>query len=176
MGIAAKGLRVVIPAVIAGLALNGCWFYSFTGASIPSHLSTIAIPLAVDNSTNTLTALDEQLTTRLVRRFVEQTRLSLQRDEQVADATLSARIDRYTNLPASVTGEERAALNRVTISVSIDYFDRVRDEPIIQRTFSNFEEYDPADPERGLDGELDAALAVLDKIADDVFTEATSNW
>ncbi len=153
-----------------------CSYYSFTGATIPSHLSTIAIPLVEDNSISTLTTLDDAMTALLVDRFVGQTRLSLQPDESQADVLLRARIDRYGNQPASVGGQERATLNRVTISVTTDYLDRTKDEVIFSRSFSSFEEYDPTDPERGLAGEEDAARAVLEKIADDIFTAATSNW
>lgn len=158
------------------LIASGCAYYSFTGATIPSHLSTIYIPLVEDNTISTLTTMDDELTALLVDRFVGQTRLSLQPDETQADVVLRARIDRYANQPASVGGQERATLNRVTISVSAEYVDVTNDETIFTRTFSSFEEYDPTDPERGLAGEEDAALAILEQIADDIFTAATSNW
>ena len=162
----------------AGLLLlaGGCRIYSFTGASIPSHLSTVAIPLVEDNSVNTLTGLDEQLTEMLLQRFVRQTRLSLSTNEDEADAVLRVRIDRYGNAPASVGGNERATLNRVSLSVFVTYRDQKENSDILDRTFTSFEEYDPSDPEQGLTGETDAAIAALEKIADDIFTAATSNW
>lgn len=169
-------LRRLWTLVAIVVAASGCAYYSFTGAVIPSHLNTIAIPLAEDNSISTLVDLDESLTSLLVDRFVGQTRLSLQPDQEQADALISARIDRYQNQPASVGGQERATLNRVTISVTTEYIDRTKDEVIFSRSFSSFEEYDPTDPERGLSGEEDAARAVLEKIADDIFTAATSDW
>lgn len=161
-------------AVIGFLA--GCGYYSFTGASIPAHLQTIAVPLVEDNSVNTLTALDEQFTEMLLQRFVRQTRLRLETDEEAADAVLRVRIDRYVNTPTSVGGDERATLNRVTIAAYVSYFDRTNDTSILDRSFSAFEEYNPNDPEQGLTGEVDAARAALEKVADDIFTAATSNW
>lgn len=158
------------------LILSGCAYYSFTGATIPSHLSTIAIPLVEDATISTVTTMDEEMTALLVDRFVGQTRLSLQPDETQADVVLRARIERYMNQPASVGGQERATLNRVTISVSVEYVDRTKDETLFTRSFSSFEEYNPVDPERGLAAEEDAVLAILEQIADDVFTAATSNW
>ena len=159
--------------VLTGLLFApGCAYYSFTGASIPEHLNTIAIPQVVDNSFNTIPSLSDELTERLVNRFVRQTRLSLAPSEEDADAVLIVEIQRYTNAPSSVSGEERAARNRVTISVSVRYIDQTRDEELLQRTFSSFEEYDPLN----LDDEVVAALAALDNLADDIFTAATSNW
>jgi hypothetical protein len=162
--------------VILALALvfAGCAYYSFTGATIPERFDTIAIPLATDDSRNPLPTLDEALTERLTNRFVQQTRLALETNEADADVVLSTRITRYVNEPTAVRGDERAAQNRVTIAVAVRYVDQVEDRPLIDRTFTSFEQYDPVAD--GPDGEEAAALAALDNIADDVFTAATSNW
>ena len=171
-------LRFVVVALLAASCLlpTGCRVYSFTGASIPSHLQTVAIPLAVDNSINTLTALDEQFTELLLQRFVRQTRLVLETTPEDADALLTTRIERYANTPASVGGQEQATLNRVTISVHVLYRDQTNDTDLLNQSFSAFEVFDPSDPEQGLTGEIDAAAAAMEKIADDIFTAATSNW
>lgn len=168
-------LRLGLVSSVALLALvAGCSYYSFTGASIPAHLNTIAIPLSEDNSVNTLVNLDEDFTELLLARFVQQTRLALQPDETEADAVLRVRIDRYSNLPTSVSGEETATLNRVTMNVTVVYTDRVNNGELLNRSFSSFEEYDPVT--QGIEGEKEAALVVLDDIANDIFTAATSNW
>lgn len=153
--------------------LQGCSYYSFSGVSIPAHLNTIAIPLAEDQSVGPLTLLDESLTELMIERFVQQTRLSLVEDETEADVLLTAQITRYTNAPTSVTGQERAQYNRVTISVAAQYINQV-DDDVLQRTFSGFDDYDAL--EGGLEAEESAALAALENIADDLFTAATSNW
>lgn len=171
-------VRIVLRLALLTVLLSsaGCGVYSFTGASIPSHLQSVAIPLVEDNSVNTLTALDEQFTEMLLQRFVRQTRLRLETTEENADAILSARIDRYANRPASVGGNEQATLNRVTLAVTVTYQDQKENSTLLDRSFTAFEEYDPADPEQGLTGEVEAARAALEKIADDIFTAATSNW
>ena len=149
-----------------------CSYYSFTGATIPQHLETIAIPLVEDVSTSPVTSLDNSLTQLLVDRFVGQTRLSLEPNEAEADAVLTVQIQRYVNEPAAVGGQERAQLNRVSISVTATYSDRVENREIFQRQFSSSEEYPPSD----LNQEVLAAGTVLENIADDIFTAATSNW
>jgi len=164
--------KYLLAAALLVLVGPGCAYYSFSGATIPEHLSTIAIPLAEDRSVSTIAGLDEQMTRLLVDRFVSQTRLSLEPAAPDADAVLTATIDRYQNQPTSVGGGERATRNRVTISVTVVYRDQVEDREILRRTFSGFEDFDAADP----DQEDEAAIAALVKIADDVFTAATSNW
>jgi len=157
-----------------GLMTSGCAYYSFSGATIPSQLNTVAVPLAIDNTISPVNTLDQDLTDMLTSRFVGQTRLELQTNEQQADALLTARIQSYENAPTSVGGDERASRNRVTIRVAVTYYDQAEDQQMLSQTFSSFGEYDPA--QSGLDGERTAAQEALENIAEDVFTAATSNW
>lgn len=154
------------------LFLNGCGFYSFTGATIPQHVETVAIPLVEDLTSNPITDLGGRLTERLVDRFVGQTRLQLSSDEAQADALLTSEIRQYTVQPAAVGGQNTARLNRLTISVAATYNDQEEEQQVFQRSFSSSIEYDPTD----LASEEAAAAEILDNIADDIFTAATSNW
>lgn len=164
----------LIVLFVLGLSASGCAYYSFSGATIPSRLDTVAIPLAIDNTISPVNTLDQDLTSLLTDRFVGQTRLRLQNNEQQADAVLQARIQSYENAPTSVSGDETAARNRVTIRVAVTYTDQVEDQELLEQTFSSFGEYDPATG--GLDAERAAAQTALENIADDIFTAATSNW
>ena len=166
------GLAIALLGLV--LAASGCAYYSFTGATIPANLNTVAIPLVEDNSLSPLTTLDEELTELLTTRFVQQTRLRLETNEDEADVVLTARIDRYTNAPTSVSGQERAEFNRVTLTVSVRYFNRVEDKEFFQRSFNSFDDYDPI--QGGLEEEEMAARNALENIAEDIFTVATSNW
>lgn len=172
----ARGLPVVWAAVLLLTvgSLTGCSFYSFSGASIPSHLETIAIPIAQDNSSSPFNALGTRLTDVLTDRFVDRTSLSLTTNDADADALLTARIERYTNRPTGVSGEERATTNQVTIRVRVRYVDQVNDEELVNQTFSGVANYNPV--EAGLAGEEQASRLALQNVADDIFTNATSNW
>lgn len=169
-----RELILAVVALAAGLTVvPGCAFYSFSGATLPSHLQTIAVPLVEDRSSNSIPGLGDDLTSMLTDQFVNRTRLSLADNTTGADVALECAIDEYTNRPSSVTGDQQAALNRVTIRVSARYFDQARDSLLLDQQFSSFEEYDPS---QGLDGEAAAAQAALETLASDIFTAATSNW
>jgi len=158
--------------LLVSVLLPGCGWYSFSGASIPDHIDNISIPLVQDNSVSRISTLDAQMTELLINRFVRQTRLSLATRPENANASLMVTITRYQNLPTSVSGNERATRNRVTITASVKYVDQVEDQSLLDRSFSAYEEYDPLSPEQ----EAIAALAILDKLVDDIFTASTSNW
>jgi hypothetical protein len=116
--------------------------------------------------------MDQVLTDFLIERFARQTRLGLEPDENAADAVLVTAIDQYRNEPVAVTGDEVAALNRITITVNVRYLDRVEDEERLARSFTASEQYDATQIEL----EEETAVAVLRQIADDAFTAATSDW
>ena len=156
------------------LALAGCGVYSFSGATIPDRLRTVAVPLAEDRSTGGPPALDRLLTDVLVARFADRSRLSLEPDEAEADAVVRATIERFAVAPAAVTSDGNLAqLNRVSIAVRVVVEDRVEPGELLSRTFTATEDYAPS---AGLQGEADAAAAVLEQIARDAFTAATSDW
>lgn len=166
--------RAVRAFALAAVALVGssCAYYSFSGATLPSRLETIAVPLVEDETATSIPGLSDRFTSDLTDRFVNQTRLSLASSVEDADVVLEGTIQGYTNQPTSVTGEE-ARLNRVTVRVNVRYYDQVQDSVLLDQTFSSFEEYDP---QEGLDGERQAAFAALETLAGDIFTSATSDW
>jgi hypothetical protein len=166
---AVVGLLVAFAA-----SLSGCTVYSFSGANIPSHLETIAIPIAQDNTSNPVNRLGTTLTDLLTDRFVDRTSYSLTTNDEGADALLTARIQRYTNRPTGVSGDERATTNEITIEVQVRYVDQKKGEELLTQTFSGAASYDPV--EAGLEGERQAAQNALENVTDDIFSTATSNW
>ena len=155
------------------LASAGCGVYSFSGASIPEHLRTVAVPIAEDRAGGGTPGIDRLLTDALVSLFADRSRLSLEPDEAEADAVVRATIERYAVAPAAVTGDDRAALNRVSLAVRVVVRDRVEDRDLLDRSFTAAEDFSP---DEGLQGEADAATAALEQIARDAFTAATSDW
>lgn len=157
---------------IGTLALSGC-AYSFSGASIPERLQTVAIPLAEDRAAGGPAALGQRLTDALVERFADRSRLSLSADEDGADAVVRATIEQYTVAPVAVTGSNLADLNRVSIAVRVVVADRVEARDLLDRTFTATEDFAPAE---GPQGEAEAAERAVAQVARDAFTAATSDW
>ena len=173
---AARTERRAVPLLVLFLCwcLGGCGAYSFSGATIPSDIETIAIPIVDDRSTSPFSSLGSDLTDLLVNRFVNQTRLSLSTDNANADARLDVVVQRYTNEPTTVGGDERATANRVTITVQVEYLDQVNDEVFLSRSFSGSSDYSPLNDD--LQGSEEATQRALEDLADSIFSQATSNW
>jgi hypothetical protein len=154
--------------------LEGCFRYSFTGAAIPANVSTIYIPFFPDNSSSGLADLSEQLSGALVNRFVNQTRLRLVTNAEQGDILIDGNITSYSNRPFTVSGDETASLNRVQISVRASFRYADEERPRFDKAFTGQAEYDPAD--NPIDGELEAAAAAMQNIAQSMFNDSVGRW
>ena len=168
-----SALRLWRVAALAALVGLGAGCYTFSGASLPPDLRTVAIPPVESRASGGPADLDQRLTDALVERFADRTRLSLETDEAEADMVVRATVERYTLTPAAVTGDEVASLNRVTLGVRVVVTDQLADEELLAQTFTANADYSPAE---GLAGEADAAARALEQVAQDAFTAATSDW
>ncbi|MBD3409243.1 MAG: hypothetical protein GF419_03475 [Ignavibacteriales bacterium] len=163
---------LLLPALIVIFTDCGGCPYSFTGASLPPHLETIAIPYAVDKSGSGEPGLRETFTEELIQQFIDDNNFQIA-DRSDADALLDCAITSVRDQYAAVTAGETAQTRRITVTVSVDYKDLVERKTLMSRQFSNYAEY-------AAGGGLDARKAALDeaveKICEDITLEVVSGW
>jgi len=158
---------------LSGAMFNfGCGAYSFTGASVPAHLNTIAIPIAEDRSPAAIPGLREILTNELIQKFISDN--SLQVSERAnADATLECIITSVTDAPAIVSAGEEVTSRRVTINIKVIYKDLVKKNTIFENNFNNYGDYVPGQTENNRDSAIESAV---DKISEDILLAVVSGW
>jgi hypothetical protein len=162
----------LLPALLAALilVLPGC--YSFTGASVPSHLKTIAIPLLDDQSGFGEPNLREDMTTALITAFTNDNTLRIA-DRSSADAVLEGVILPIKDGPLVVTGGEQVTTNRITISVKMTFQDLKLRKKVWEKTFTNTGDYDPGG---GFTAREEGIQEATRKITDDVLLDTVSGW
>jgi hypothetical protein len=149
-----------------------CCSYSFTGASVPEHLKTIAIPVADDRSGAGQPGLRELLTTQLTQKFIDDNSLRVA-DRVNANASLDCVISSYSDAPSVVNSGETVQTRRITIGVQVIYKDLVKRKTIFEQTFSNYGDY----PASGTLLDRQNAIGVaIDKITEDILLAAVSGW
>lgn len=152
--------------------LSGC-SYSFTGASVPEHLKTIAIPVGIDRSASGEPALGESFTNELIQKFIDDNTLRVT-EKVKADALLECTITTLTDSPAVVSGGENVTSRRINISVKAIYKDLVKRKTIFEKNFSNYGDYTN-------EGDIitvrnEAIATAIDKITEDILIGVVSNW
>lgn len=157
---------------ISVLNFTGCCAYSFTGASVPPHLKTIAIPIAEDRSGSGEPGLRELFTEKLTRFFIEDNSLEVA-ERTNADAIVECSIVSLTSGPAVITGGETVSSLRITISVKAVYKDLVQRKTVFDKNFSNYGDYAASG---SFDDRRAAIDLALDRIAEDILLETVSGW
>ncbi|CUS97087.1 LptE family protein [Candidatus Kryptobacter tengchongensis] len=163
-------LKFVIFAI--ALSIYGCR-YSFTGASVPSHLKTIAIPVFDDQSGYGRATLREELTNKIVERFIQDNTLKVA-DKNTANSILEGVIVSVQDNPVVVGTGEKVMKSRITITVKVSFYDMVKRVRVWERTFSNWGEYE-------LEGNIQANLQLgiqqaIEKLSEDILLATVANW
>jgi hypothetical protein len=157
---------------IGGLiVLQGC-VYSFTGASVPPHLKTIAIPLIDDQSGFGEAGLREQFTTQLQQLFISDNSLEVA-DRAGADAILEGAIVSINDAPAVVSQGEQVTRRRITVGARFTFQDMKLRKKMWEKSFSQWGDYESGG---GLSQRSTGIQDALKKIADDVLLETVSGW
>jgi hypothetical protein len=146
--------------------------YSFSGASVPPHISTVAIPYTEDKSGSGEAGLREAFSNKLTQKFIDDNNLKIA-DKNNANALLETAITSVTDAPAVVTSGENVTTRRVTLVVQVSYKDLVKKKTVYEKQFNNYGDYSVADGKTGRDAAITDAI---DKIADDILLETVSGW
>lgn len=147
---------------------EGC--YSFTGASVPAHLKTVAIPLAEDVSGFGEAGLREKFTQKLIELFRGDNNLEIG-ERLTADSIVEGTIIQVTDAPQVISGNDIVSTRRVTITVRASFTDMKLRKKVWERDFSNWGEYTQGQQTR------DVALTdAVNKVAEDILLETVSGW
>ena len=165
------GLYLLFVGFIA-IKFTSCCAYSFTGASVPEHLKTIAIPIADDRSGSGEASLREKLTQKLIQKLIEDNSLQVS-EKTSADALLECSIVSLSDAPAIISAGESVTSRRVTIGVKVIYRDLVKRKTVFEKTFSGYSDYDSGNP---VSGRITAIEESIDKISEDILLDTVSGW
>lgn len=165
-------MRNILMTIIIVMGLNSCISYSFTGASIPPEAKTISIQYIDNQADFVVPTLSESLTTAIKDRFTSQTSLELINNN--GDLQIEGVITEYSTTPQAITGNETAALTRLTISVKIKYTNTLEPDKDYETTFNRYEEYDSS---LDLVSVQDGLIEMINEmLVDDIFNKAVVNW
>ena len=167
-----QSLLIFLLLVTSALINFGCGTYSFTGASVPEHLKTIAIPVAEDKSPAAIPGIRELLTDDIIQKFINDNSLQVAEISK-ADATLECVITSVTDAPAIVSAGEQISSRRLTINVRVIYKDLVKKKTIFEDNFNNYGDYVPGE---AINEREDAIAIAVDKISEDILLAVVSGW
>ncbi len=158
--------------VLAAILLGGCGVYSFTGASIPPQAETISVDYFSNNADLVQPTLSQYFTDELQNKFLRRTNLRM--IDGVGHLHFEGSIVGYRTEPIAITGDDRAAMNRLTISVRVSFFNEFDEDAEFERTFSRYYDYDSNLSLSQI--ETQAIEQITLELVEDIFNDALVNW
>jgi carbon monoxide dehydrogenase subunit G len=163
---------VAAMAAVLALVLGACRMnVSFTGGDVGAartmsvDLFQATAPLATPVSAQTFTE-------RLRDVLLAQTPLKLARND--GDVQYSGSITGYDVQPVSIQANETAALNRLTMTVSVTYVNTLEPKKNAQFSVSRFADYDSSLDLATVEEQLVREIA--GQLAQDIFDRTVGNW
>ena len=154
------------------LILNGCGVYNFTGAS-PINAKTFQVNYFQNNSPLVEPGIERTFTIELQEIIQNQTNLNLV--SQGGELLYEGEIVDYRITPMTATADQRAAQNRLTISVNVRFSNRNKEDDNFEKRFSFFYDFDANQQLVG--SQLTTALDVIfERITQDIFNESLAKW
>lgn len=167
------GINLIGVMLFIAIACTSCAVtFNFTGGGKPTGLETLSVKNFINEAQIVVPYLAIEVTEQLQDRFVSQSKLSL--TSGAADVVLEGSITRYTVLPVAISGNERAAQNRLTIAIKVKFDNNVDPNESWEQTFTGFVDFDADEDFSSI--ERDQIDEVLDQITQDIFSKSIGKW
>jgi len=164
---------LLVLLVFAGAVMNSCTVkYSMGGATIASDVKTLSIDDFSNRAPNGPANLGQFFTNELKDRFQSQTSLTFVED----DGHLSFRgeITDFDTKPVSVTGNERASMTRLTVTVHVAFTNQKNPDNNFETNFSHYEDFSATKTLSEVEDQL--VEDITEKLIDDIFNKSVVNW
>lgn len=158
--------------ILAVLINSSCGFYTFSGASISSEIKNIKITYFVNEAKNFKTNLERDMTQKLTDIIIDQTDLIVNNDD--FEIEINGKIVNYDISPISISSNDFANQNRLSISVNIDFKNYVNEKENYNQKFTRYSDYNSDQNLEEIEDEL--VEKILEEICIDIFNKTFVNW
>lgn len=155
------------------MSLVGCKInYSSQGGPIDPNLKTISIDQFSNQASLGPSTIGFIFTEKLRDLFQSQTKLELISTN--GDLNYEGTISSYTIQPIAVQGNQTAAQNRLTISVMVNFINKLDDKKNFDQAFTRFADYASTSDIGSIQDRL--IEEIFDQITQDIFDKTLGDW
>lgn len=146
--------------------------YSFSGASVSPDVKTVSIQTFRNNATLAPPTLSQSFTEALKDIFTSQTNLGI--ISQPGDLNFEGDIINYITSPVAIQSNDQAALNRLSITVSVKFTNKKDEKQNFETTFSRYADYSSSQSLNAVQSQL--IDDINKELVQDIFNKAMINW
>ena len=163
---------IIVFSIAISLLVNSCGVYNFTGTG-KINAETFQVNYFQNNAPLVEPGIERTFTIELQEIIQNQTNLNLV--SQGGDLLYEGEITDYRITPMTATADQRAAQNRLTVTVMVRFTNRNKEDDNFEKRFSFFYDFDANQQLVG--SQLTTALDVIfERITQDVFNESLAKW
>lgn len=163
---------IIVITITFSFLLTSCGVYNFTGAK-PVDAKTFQVNYFQNNAPLIEPGIERTFTLELQDIIQSQTNLNLV--SQGGELIYEGEIVDYRITPMTATADQRAAQNRLTITVNVRFTNRNKEDDNFEKRFSFFYDFDANQQLVG--SQLTTALDVIfERITQDIFNESLAKW
>lgn len=167
-----KKTKHILATLIVLATLQSCWKYSFTGLG-DVKAETFQVNYFQNNAPLIEPGLERDFKIALEELILNQTKLDLVKSN--GDIIYEGEIVEYRISPTTATADNRAAQNRLTISVKVHFYNKNDPDTEFDQRFSFF--YDYAGSEQLVGSQKETAITeIFERITQDVVNASLANW
>ena len=164
--------KLIVAAVAIVFTFSGCGIYNLTGTGDIKGES-FQVNYFQNNADIVEPGIERTFTTRLQDLIQNQTNLSL--TNSGGDLVYEGEITQYRIAPMTATADQRAAQNRLTISIMVRFTNKEDEDANFEKAFSFF--YDFSGNELPTGATLRAGIdEIYERITQDIFNESLAKW
>lgn len=162
----------ILLIIIATSFFAQCRFYSFTGGNV-GDAKTIQINIFRNQASIIEPTLSRKFTQDLQNLFTSQTNLTLVKNN--GDLRFEGEITGYTIMPSTATASQRAAQNRLTITVNVRYSNKLKPNDDFEKEFSFYGNFDANQLAQGATLQNLYSI-IIPEIQQRIFNESVAKW
>ncbi|MBO4605348.1 MAG: LptE family protein [Bacteroidales bacterium] len=167
-----KTMRILVLS-LAVIAVSACGIYSFSGTSIKPDVKTITINYFEYKAMKVNPSLSNDLTEAVRNQFRRMT--GLEQVDMDGDLEISGQVTGYDVRASAVTAGDVAAMNRLTVTVKVDFTNRkYPEEDFTGKSFSAYADYESTTSLDAVESTL--CVEIIDKIVEDIFNATVAQW
>jgi hypothetical protein len=167
-----NGFAKVLFALFMVVFITGCKIYSFTGTTLSPDLKTFSIQnfqmAAAGGPQNMGLTFNE----KLKEYYQRNTNLKFKNTD--GDIHLEGSIIAYELTPVSATAGDRAAMNRLTITVEVKFVNKTSEQESFEKEFSFYQDF----PQEQSLTQAEPVLVpkILDQLVLNIFNSTAASW
>ena len=166
-----KYLKYILILLLA-FSFNSCSVYNFTGTG-KIDAKTFQVNYFQNNADLIEPGIERTFTLELQDIIQNQTNLNLVNSN--GDLVYDGEIVEYRITPMTATADQRAAQNRLTVSVNVRFSNKNKEADDFEKRFSFYYDYDGNTQLIG--SALTKALdEIFERITQDIFNESLAKW